>query len=428
MCGSCKRRSRRRGVPAVAELGEHSVRLRWQLESLAARHDRHPDPPQPGDACRRCLPGLCIAPTTRRSTSSSSTTAVSPRPTTRGTRRTRRASICRCSGGPRPVQLLAGQQRGGGWRARRGARLPQRRHRAASTRRGCARWSAGPSRPRSASSGLQLIGADGKIQHAGVILGMGGFADHVFEGMAPGSDSLLGPTDWYRNVLAVTGACLAIRRETVRRARRVRRAVHPVRQRRRARPRHALSSGCATCARRSAACGTSSRRPAASAIPTEDFFASYWRYKPWVFGRRSVLLAEPVAVEPQAETARSPTSRRLPAGWPARWGATSRCSGSAATPPSRRCSPTRAGSADVDVAAVANLHAANAANARRQDDQLVHPRHRQPVLRRHQHRAAARRPLARTHGVQNRFVVWASGPDILRALGDRGRVPVTCRQ
>jgi hypothetical protein len=42
---------------------------------------------------------------------------------------------------------------------------------------------------------------------------MGGFADHVFEGMAPGSQSHLGPTGWYRNTLAVTGACLAVRRE-----------------------------------------------------------------------------------------------------------------------------------------------------------------------------------------------------------------------
>ncbi len=55
--------------------------------------------------------------------------------------------------------------------------------------------------------------SDGRIQHAGVILGLGGFADHVFEGMPPQSDSMLGPTGWYRNVLSVTGACAAVRRE-----------------------------------------------------------------------------------------------------------------------------------------------------------------------------------------------------------------------
>ena len=40
--------------------------------------------------------------------------------------------------------------------------------------------------------GAQLIGPDGLIQHGGVILGMNGFADHLFEGMAPHSDKLGG--------------------------------------------------------------------------------------------------------------------------------------------------------------------------------------------------------------------------------------------
>ena len=55
--------------------------------------------------------------------------------------------------------------------------------------------------------GLRLTGQDGKIQHEGVIVGMSGFADHVFAGMPPGSDSIYGPTDRLRDVLAVTGAC-----------------------------------------------------------------------------------------------------------------------------------------------------------------------------------------------------------------------------
>ena len=60
--------------------------------------------------------------------------------------------------------------------------------------------------------GLRLTGQDGKIQHEGVIVGMSGFADHVFAGMPPGSDSIYGPTDRLRDVLAVTGACCAVRR------------------------------------------------------------------------------------------------------------------------------------------------------------------------------------------------------------------------
>ena len=60
--------------------------------------------------------------------------------------------------------------------------------------------------------GLQLIDGDGNIQHGGVILGLEGFAGHLFQGMAPGEDSLLGSTRWYRDVLSVTAACVGVRR------------------------------------------------------------------------------------------------------------------------------------------------------------------------------------------------------------------------
>jgi hypothetical protein len=43
-------------------------------------------------------------------------------------------------------------------------------------------------------AGLQMVRADGRIQHAGAIVGLGGFADHVFEGMPVGSETLLGHT------------------------------------------------------------------------------------------------------------------------------------------------------------------------------------------------------------------------------------------
>ncbi len=62
-------------------------------------------------------------------------------------------------------------------------------------------------------AGLNLVDPAGAIQHAGVVLGMSGFADHVFAGMPPGSGSMYGPSDRTRNVLAVTGACCAVRRE-----------------------------------------------------------------------------------------------------------------------------------------------------------------------------------------------------------------------
>lgn len=61
--------------------------------------------------------------------------------------------------------------------------------------------------------GFQLRTGDGLVQHAGVVLGPGGFAANLFAGMHPDDDSLIGPVRWYRDSLAVTAACVAIRRE-----------------------------------------------------------------------------------------------------------------------------------------------------------------------------------------------------------------------
>ncbi len=60
--------------------------------------------------------------------------------------------------------------------------------------------------------GVQHRQGDGLIQHGGVLVGPGGFADNLFSGMSPDSPTLIGPTSWYRNTLAVTGACVAVRR------------------------------------------------------------------------------------------------------------------------------------------------------------------------------------------------------------------------
>ncbi|WP_459479431.1 glycosyltransferase [Clostridium saccharoperbutylacetonicum] len=64
--------------------------------------------------------------------------------------------------------------------------------------------------------GALLLYEDGTIQHAGVVLGMGGWADHVFKGMHPvhfGSPYVSPVIN--RNVLACTGACLAISKNTI---------------------------------------------------------------------------------------------------------------------------------------------------------------------------------------------------------------------
>lgn len=64
--------------------------------------------------------------------------------------------------------------------------------------------------------GALLLYEDGTIQHAGVVLGMGGWADHVFKGMNPihfGSPYISPVIN--RNVLASTGACLAISKNTI---------------------------------------------------------------------------------------------------------------------------------------------------------------------------------------------------------------------
>ncbi len=61
--------------------------------------------------------------------------------------------------------------------------------------------------------GAKLLRANGTIQHAGVILGMNGFADHPFADGPALTFGLAGSTGWYRDFLAVTGACMAMRHE-----------------------------------------------------------------------------------------------------------------------------------------------------------------------------------------------------------------------
>ncbi|UTA54191.1 glycosyltransferase family 2 protein [Lysobacter soli] len=66
-------------------------------------------------------------------------------------------------------------------------------------------------RPSVGVVGPLLLYADRTIQHAGVVVGMGGWADHVFKGLPPvHAQQYFTSPMLRRNVLAVTGACMAI--------------------------------------------------------------------------------------------------------------------------------------------------------------------------------------------------------------------------
>jgi GT2 family glycosyltransferase/predicted SAM-dependent methyltransferase/glycosyltransferase involved in cell wall biosynthesis len=265
------------------------------------------------------------------------------------------------------------------------------------------------SRPEIGVAGLQLTQANGKIQHAGVVLGMGGFADHVFQGMTPGADSLLGPTDWYRNVLAVTGACLAIKRDTFDRVggfdERFILCGSDV----------ALGLDAVQLGLRNVCSPFGGVRHLESAtrgtaIPQEDFFASYWRYNTWLFG------GDPYYSPNLSLSSRKPKLRGLQEPTPAQ-----RLAG----PLGREFQVFRQRSDtaeammladtcrvnDIDIAAVENLHASVIGH---QDVRTINwyiPDIDSPFYGGVNTALRLADYLHRNHGVQNRFVVWGSGPD-----------------
>lgn len=61
--------------------------------------------------------------------------------------------------------------------------------------------------------GALLTYADGAVQHAGVIVGFNGIAEHAFREWAAASDGYLGLLSSTRRVSAVTAACMAFRRD-----------------------------------------------------------------------------------------------------------------------------------------------------------------------------------------------------------------------
>ena len=347
-----------------------------------------PHPAQPADAgdgaCRRWP-----APTTPSSTWSSWTTAARRRTTRRGTRHRERRLRPRVLWWTEAPFNYSAVNNAAARTPARDAGLPQRRHRDASTRLDEGAGGLGPPARRSASAGLQLIGPDGEIQHTGVVLGLGGFADHVFEGMRPGSDSIYGPTDWYRNVLAVTGACFAVEREVFE-------ELGGFDER------FMLCGSDVALGLDAVAGGLAQRLLAVRGDPAPGV-GDPWDQRPGRGLLRELLALQHLAV--RRRPVLLPTSRSA-AGVPQLRARTSRPrservsvplgraftpSGSATTPPSRGCSPTCAGRCRSTWPAIDDLHARERRAVRGPDHQLVHPRHRQPVLRRHQHRAADRR-------------------------------------
>ena len=61
--------------------------------------------------------------------------------------------------------------------------------------------------------GARLLFPSGKIQHAGLALGLTSVAGHLFANLPPGTPSPLGNSESLRNVTAVTGACQLLRTE-----------------------------------------------------------------------------------------------------------------------------------------------------------------------------------------------------------------------
>ena len=61
--------------------------------------------------------------------------------------------------------------------------------------------------------GAKLYYPDGTIQHCGVLLGVGGVANHAYLGLSRGDNGYFAGTRIVQNVSAVTGACLMVKKE-----------------------------------------------------------------------------------------------------------------------------------------------------------------------------------------------------------------------
>jgi GT2 family glycosyltransferase len=68
------------------------------------------------------------------------------------------------------------------------------------------------SRPGTGAVGAKLLYSDGTVQHAGVILGLGGVAGHVHKFLGAGDPGYAHRAVLTQNLSAVTGACLVVRK------------------------------------------------------------------------------------------------------------------------------------------------------------------------------------------------------------------------
>ena len=102
--------------------------------------------------------------------------------------------------------------------------------------------------------GPLLVYPNGKVQHAGVVLGLRGTADHIMRGFPSDVDGYAGSLSCTREVSAVTAACMAVRRSLLESS-----AASTSTTGRTTR----TSTSASGCARR--ACGTSSLRARSSA-------------------------------------------------------------------------------------------------------------------------------------------------------------------
>jgi GT2 family glycosyltransferase/glycosyltransferase involved in cell wall biosynthesis len=257
--------------------------------------------------------------------------------------------------------------------------------------------------------GLRLTGLDGRIQHAGVILGLNGFADHVFEGMRPGSDSIFGSTDWYRDVLAVTGACCAVERTLFDRLggfdERFILCGSDV-----ALGLDATLGGLRNLCSPFAGLVHLESATRGTTVPTADFFASYWRYNTWLFGgdpyfnlnlslgHREPSLRHWYAPTPQQRVS-VPLGRKFAAFRQRNDAAESRMLADMC-----RALPS-------DTTTVEQLHVANAEPFDVRTVNWYIPDIDSPFYGGINSALRIADHLARTRGVENRFVVWGSPPD-----------------
>lgn len=68
-------------------------------------------------------------------------------------------------------------------------------------------------RPEVGATGCRLLYPDGRIQHAGIVLGMGGVAGHVHRLLGRRDAGYFGRAALVQDVSAVTAACMAVRRQ-----------------------------------------------------------------------------------------------------------------------------------------------------------------------------------------------------------------------